>query len=834
VDWLAKFPSPLRVRPSSLAWLLLLLLIPLRDSYLGSPEAEYDRARQELLHGHLAESQREADRGYRRFGASNSEWGSRFQLLEAETMVGSGTYVSALRILAAQAGNLGDPDDKINALTLQGVAFAHLHRFSEASQVLAQSQSLCANAAYPACGGVLRAFGILAVEHGQRADAQQFFARSLAFARAHRDRDLETTALLNLGFISLQNEHYDEALDWSTAAYRAGLELGNENRVQGALGNIGWAYFELGDADRALDFFLDAENRAAKLGNFREQLKWLTTAGNVYQVQGDLNHASASYRRALDLAKAISSKEDIVNALVDIARGSIDAGRFEEAEGYILQLDPFVRANGNRLDALDVMLIQGRIAAAKHDREQAESIFRAVDHATSQTSRRLTAEHQLALLYESEGDISAADRMYRTTLNAFESAREQLKNEDSKLPFLANATGIYDDYIHFLVGHGKSDEALRLADQSRARTLAQGLGVMAKTSSPNTSPLRPGDVAKKTGATLLFYWLGAKQSYLWAINRNGTTIFELPPASEITPTVERYRKTLLGLSDAVESSNGDGLALYRMLVAPTNGLIQPDSSVVILSDGALSQLNFETLIVPGPTPHYWIEDATLTSAPSLSMLASARQPETSSPRLLLLGDAVSPNADYPELPMAATEMNQIQRHFASRNETVFAREKATAYSYLASAPQQFAYIHFVTHGVASRTDPLDSAIILSRSTAAEDSFKLHAREIIRHPIQARLVTISACYGSGTRSYAGEGLVGLSWAFLRAGAHNVIGALWEVSDESTPQLMGSLYQGIEEGKSPGVSLRQAKLSLLHSQGRFRKPFYWAPLQLYTGL
>jgi CHAT domain-containing protein len=105
---------------------------------------------------------------------------------------------------------------------------------------------------------------------------------------------------------------------------------------------------------------------------------------------------------------------------------------------------------------------------------------------------------------------------------------------------------------------------------------------------------------------------------------------------------------------------------------------------------------------------------------------------------------------------------------------------------------------------------------------------------MQHPIDARLVTISACYGSGTRSYAGEGLVGLSWAFLRAGAHNVIGALWEVSDDSTPRLMDTLYQGLENGQAPALALRNAKLDLLHSQSRFSKPFFWAPFQIYTRL
>jgi CHAT domain-containing protein len=235
--------------------------------------------------------------------------------------------------------------------------------------------------------------------------------------------------------------------------------------------------------------------------------------------------------------------------------------------------------------------------------------------------------------------------------------------------------------------------------------------------------------------------------------------------------------------------------------------------------------------------HYLLDDATLLSAPSLAMLAAAKPRRNADRNLLLLGDPVSPNQDYPSLPLFGSEMTRIERHFAPRHLAVFAGGQATPAAYLTGNPAQYSYIHFVSHAVASRTDPLDSAIILSGSPlsggkVAEDSFKLYARDIMQHPIDARLVTISACYGSGTRSYAGEGLVGLSWAFLRAGAHSVIGALWEVSDDSTPRLMDTLYQGLENGQAPAVALRNAKLTLLHSQSRFRMPFYWAPFQIYT--
>ena len=99
-------------------------------------------------------------------------------------------------------------------------------------------------------------------------------------------------------------------------------------------------------------------------------------------------------------------------------------------------------------------------------------------------------------------------------------------------------------------------------------------------------------------------------------------------------------------------------------------------------------------------------------------------------------------------------------------------------------------------------------------------------------MRADLVTVSACYSAGERAYSGEGLVGLAWAFLRAGAHNVIAGLWDVTDASTEQLMDRFYNELEKGNSPGAALRTAKLSLLRGS-QFNNPFYWALFQLYTG-
>jgi CHAT domain-containing protein len=762
----------------------------------------------------------------------------------------------AIAILSQPRAATADSGMKVQRFSILGMAYAHLHQFEQAEEQLVSAKSLCSIADLSECGELLRALGGVAVERGKYTDADRYYAESLSSARKFSLPWDEAVALMNLGGNYLSEERFDEAKDRLYDASRIAEKLRADDVLANTIGNLGWAYYKLGDSEKALALLNQAEQRAVLLGDTDEAVAWLTDAGHVYQDTNQLELAAQSHREALRLAAQINSKEDIITALEDLAHVSVELGQLDQANDYVQQVTPLIGVNGNRLDALDVMLAQGKIAAARRQDQQAEAIFRTVERdPASQTSMRLGAEHQLARLYEAQGKAHAAAEMYKTSLATFEGARDQLKNEDSKLPFLANATRIYDDYIHFLVTQGKTEEALVTADQSRARTLAQGLGFSADPRALRASSLSPKAVSRKAGATLLFYWMGARQSYLWAITPQRTVLFPLPAEKEIAPLVARYGKALQGTEDPLESGNAAGQQLYSMLVAPAAAWMRPGMPVMILADGALSELNFETLIVPGAAvspaaarqphsrePHYWIEDATVMAAPSLSMLAAAKPAARADRNLLLVGDAVSPGEDYPQLPFAPMEMQRVERHFAPRDQAVFAREKATPSAYLASDPGKFAYIHFVSHGVASRMDPLDSAIILSRpiagaapaNAASEDSFKLYAREVMRHSIGARLVTISACYGSGTRAYAGEGLVGLSWAFLRAGAHNVVGALWEASDESTPRLMDSMYQGLQEGMSPEAALREAKLTLLHSNNPFRKPYYWAPFQIYTRL
>ncbi len=738
-------------------------------------------------------------------------------------------------------------NDRIQRLSLEIGALTRLHRLSEAGIKLQEAQTLCGVARSDQCGMVLRSEGLFELEQGKSLKAKKSFLGSMEFGRASHDGMLEASALLNLGHIASEEEHHDEALEYYRRSATAAAKLGANDLLQRALFSEGYEQYALGNSEKALEMYAAAEDRARSLGDLGLSSLILAGMALAYSDSGQPNLAERSDLRAIELARKIGRKQTEIDASMDLARLYIRLKKPDAADMYLNQASSMATATGSSVDLLTCSLLKGEAASLRHDYARSLRLFEEVANSPdSQPSMRWQAEHSLGRMYEAQGDMASAQRAYEAALGLVEGARADLNQEVSQLTFLENASSIYDDYIHLLVSEGKTQEALEAADWSRARTLQQGLS-LSKSATRTVSgsfsaapKLKPAEIARKANASLLFYWLGERQSYLWVITPERTQWVALPPRSEVLPAIERYKLAILSLKDPLKANDSeaakDASSLYRDLISPAAGQLRQDRPVVLFVDGEMGQLNFESLVVPSPSPHFWIEDATVLSAPSIRMFGESLRANPaarkSDQKMLLFGDATPSGTEFRALPMAALEMEKVESYFQG-SAKIFQGERATPAAYLASSPEKFQYIHFVTHGTASRTDPLESAVILSQGGSEDDSYRLYARDILRHPINAQLVTISACNSSGSKSFAGEGMVGLSWAFLRAGAHNAIGSLWEVSDASTPELMGTLYQELSRGQPPSAALRSAKLSLIRSGGRFNKPFYWAPFQLYAG-
>jgi CHAT domain-containing protein len=194
-----------------------------------------------------------------------------------------------------------------------------------------------------------------------------------------------------------------------------------------------------------------------------------------------------------------------------------------------------------------------------------------------------------------------------------------------------------------------------------------------------------------------------------------------------------------------------------------------------------------------------------------------------------MGDPVLVGQEFGPLPNVKKEIAAVEECFPAANRVVFTGAGAVPGEYAKASPTNFTHIHFATHATANQESPLNSAIILSHQG---ESYKLYARDVAGVPLRADLVTLSACQSAGAKAYSGEGLMGFAWAFLQAGAQNVIATLWDEDDAVSADLMRVLYKEIAAGRTPARALRASKLALMRPGGRYRLPYYWGPLQVFT--
>jgi CHAT domain-containing protein len=676
---------------------------------------------------------------------------------------------------------------------------------------------------------------VFEIQENHLTEAESLLNQSLATARIGKNAFLEAAALLNLSAVDLQQDRYDDAIEKSNVAAHIAQTIGAQVLLTRAVGNSGWAYYETGDFKRALASFNAAASNAASLGSTSDEQYWNNTAGMSEARMGNYAAAREHYSRAMALARMLKDPSEIAQVDQSLASLALHTPRPDQAAPYIEEARALARQTASPFDIQLGDLLEAQFLLAQGSIPRAKSLLLQVEAQTHQfPTIQLDAEHTLTNVMEKVGDTHAADRWYQRSIATYREQRSQLRTDDARLPFFANGRDLYMDYAAFLIRNHRTDEALAVIDQGRAETLAEGLRVKGQNASIKPGKLSLTALARKAHAVILVYALSPQGSYLWAANNKQSGFYTLPDRAEVLAQIASHRRAVLAARDLLKEQNSAARDLYDMLVKPAEHLIHPGDRVFIVADDGMHGLNFESLLTPGESSHYWIEDVTITNLASLRLLAPVHRPSRESApqeQLLAIGNPVYSGQQYATLPNAAAEVANVAAHFPASAETVLTGTHAVPAAYLRSDPSRFDYIHFVSHAVASELVPLDSAVILSPH-GSPDSAKLYARDILSKPLHAELVTISACQGSGVRAYAGEGLVGLAWAFLRAGSRNVIGALWDVSDASTPELMQHLYDGIAAGQPPDVSLRAAKLEMLHSRGVFRKPIYWSAFQLYS--
>jgi CHAT domain-containing protein/Tfp pilus assembly protein PilF len=788
------------------------------------PDVRYQKGRSLYHEGKLAEALREADAGLR----AEPSW--RFRILKADILLSRADKRAAKELLASPQPP-ADGELLARLKMAQGYVEYLTSDYSAAEQLLRQAGEAAKPLGLPTLDAMIEnRMGMVDVQQGRLDSAEQAFRHVIEVAAAQRDPYLESSATGNLGFLFLNAFRFEDAIYWFERASAMFHQLGNMNSYYIALGNLGTCYLRLGDLDKGLQDLEQAADHARQIpDHFSEQL-WTGNSGSVLYDRGDLQRAAEKFKQALAIAQSHDKSEKDLTGwwYYSLASVSIDLGKFDEAEAYNEEALSRRQAIGNHSDFYP-RVNEAHIAAGRKD-PKAEALYRgliAEYRAGMNPVPMLEAQAGLAGLLADKGEWAQADAQFRATLTYLESQRTALARADNRMTYLAKLIRFYDRYINFLIDRGQPERALEVAESSRALVLDERLE---SKSHALVQAAKMRELARSSHSVFLSYWLGKNRSFLWAVTAEGIALHELPAESQITPLVAGYRSFIENLRDPLQSEYPAGPKLSETLLGPVRSELGTGKKIVLVPDRSLHSLNFETLPDPDNPSEYLIERVTLELAPSLDILADRRPPASMADSLLLIGDPLQAIEEYPRLPYAASEIELISKTFLSKKQTVLQGADAHPDAYREARPGQFSWIHFAAHAAANQNSPLDSALILSRHGAA---YQLSARDVMNMPLNATLVTLSACRSAGAKTYSGEGQVGLSWAFLRAGARSVVAGLWDVTDRSTATLMADFYQQLSRNVPPAEALRHAKLTLLGGGSVYQKPFYWGPFQLYAG-
>jgi CHAT domain-containing protein/Tfp pilus assembly protein PilF len=787
------------------------------------PQPLYLDARQKLTQGFFDAALQEADQGYRISERSDNLWSWKFRILKAEVYLRQGSPQKSVELLAEDPPPNSPLEVSASRPILQGEALCRLNRPREAEAAIHDVEQRIPSTRRDLQAELAFTRGRCSLP-GNRTAAMQFYRTAADLAHGE-DRFVEASSLINLGLLLLQDQHYVQAMQELSKALST---TDSPFLKEKALGNLAECHAELGDWRQSIFLAEEAEKLAAQIKNDGDRKTWLIDLGRAHLALREFSKAEPYFTQALAIAEVRRDTDAIWRCLNNLTQLALKRHDLSTAEKYWKEESALnLGAEGRAYVTFDA----AKIAMERKELLKAEQLLKDVLGAKTNDSLRLITQRELGNVYWQESKSGEADRTFREAINDAETVVSKLPPEH-RMSFLDVDT-FYDSYVRFLVAQGKPLEALKVAERGRAQILAQALrDAQGRRSAFDLLSIQ--SVLKKHNQIALAYSLTDDESFLWVITPRQFKLFRLPSHRLLRPQIDAYKQEVVDHPRALEDSSGLQ-ELYKTLVQPAENLIPKGSRVVVISSKILSLVNFEALIVPGDDPHYWIEDVQIQSAGSLALLAHSKPGSgklgARKKELFLLGAPIAADNSLPALKHAAEEMDRVRSHFPVGEETIISGKDAIPQAYRASKPGQYRLIHIDAHSLPSDLSPLDSFIVLS--PAGENSYKLHAHEIEDTPLQADLVTLSACYSAGTRWYQGEGIVGLGWAFLRAGAHQVVASLWAVDEASTPQLMDDFYRELSQGKPAAEALRDAKLKMLHAGGQGSRPYYWASLQLYTG-
>jgi CHAT domain-containing protein len=648
----------------------------------------------------------------------------------------------------------------------------------------------------------------IGVERGEMMQANSYVQRILLIQRGERDERAKAAMLQLIGNIYRRQGRRAEA----QSAFEQALFLyrkSADTQVDQAqlLCELSSLHLLSSQNQVALDYAMQANNLAAKLkANEPLWRSWLALA-RAQRGSGQTQDARRSYYRAFSLVE---------RQLIYFSSDDFRIGLLEARQATYRELADFLAQIG-----------------------LSDEAFKVVEHARARATLELLAEDRRSEVVSGQRqalrEISETIARLRTELRAAQLDGKQQVTSQVKLEELETRR----EEIRF---------EMQMANLKRF-TLPATLKQVEQTM------LRPNEI-------MLEFFLTEAHSYVWLITHEGSLCAPLPARQEIEKIIGQYlslmaiRPSNMHLDRSLTRLNKLANELFELLLGRFAKQLAPGRSLIIVPDGLLSYLPFETLIQDG---RYLIENHNIAYAPSASVFGLLRNREGKESayqmELLAFGDPIFDSAkgaqpnkgnaytngrerntgsiskyDLSSLPNTRDELLSIAEFFPPDRRRIYLGMSATEATLKRELMGNYRRLHLATHSVIDEKFPARSGVLLSLDAPPLEDGILEIDEIANLDLNCKLVVLSACRTGQGMLLQGEGVIGLARAFLYAGAHSVAVSLWNVGDVSAASLMKQFYKFLVAKVDAATALRQAKLELITSTTATRHPHYWAPFVL----
>jgi CHAT domain-containing protein len=272
-------------------------------------------------------------------------------------------------------------------------------------------------------------------------------------------------------------------------------------------------------------------------------------------------------------------------------------------------------------------------------------------------------------------------------------------------------------------------------------------------------------------------------------------------------------------------AGGLGLRLYSKLVKPIQDAVPGKDEWIIIPDGFLYFLPFESL--PSGEGDKTLLETTTISYRFSSRLLNSPTLDTASSDILSFAPFASQGSEgienFARLPASEEEISGLRgAHFIN--------DQATKGQFLKEV-NKFSIVHLATHAVSSLNNAAASFIAFYPAKHSRIEDCLFLEELYGLNLNAtKLVIISACETGTGELVAKEGVISLSRAFAYAGCGSTINSLWRADDKATSFILQRFYVHLQKGETKARALQQAKLDYLASDALNKSPAFWAHLVL----